>query len=46
MLRSQQHQGALKADTNASNTGLFKEVSASKVARYPLLMPPTLRTEP
>jgi hypothetical protein len=38
----------LKADTNESNTGLFKELksSASKVALYPLLMLPTLPTMP
>jgi hypothetical protein len=36
----------VKADTNESNTGLFKEVSASKVALYPLLMLPTLPMEP
>jgi len=31
----------VKADTNESNTGLFKEETASKVALYPLLMLPT-----
>jgi hypothetical protein len=36
----------VKADTNESNTGPFKEVSASKVALHPLLMPPTLPIEP
>jgi hypothetical protein len=36
----------IKADTNESNTGLCKEVSASKVAIYPLLMLPTLPTMP
>jgi hypothetical protein len=35
----------VEADTNESNTGLFKEVSASKVALYPLPVPPTLPTE-
>jgi hypothetical protein len=36
----------VEADINESNTGLFKEVSASKVALYPSLMLPTLPTMP
>jgi hypothetical protein len=36
----------VKADINENNTGLFKEVSASKVALSPLPMLPTLPTEP
>ena len=36
----------VKADSNESNTGLFTELSASKVALYPLPMLPTLPTEP
>jgi hypothetical protein len=36
----------VEADINESNTGLFKEVSASKVALYPFLMLPILPIKP